>query len=91
MAEVTIPATPRTAFGKGAARKIRRNNQVPAVLYGHGSPTRHLTLPGHELMIALRTPNVVVTLSDSTPPTDAASFRSYSGWSPMPIGHQTFG
>ena len=62
MAEVTITATPRTEFGKGAARKIRRNAQVPAVLYGHGSPTRHLTLPGHELMIALRTPNVLIRL-----------------------------
>lgn len=62
MPEVVISAQPRTEFGKGAARKIRRGHQVPAVLYGHGTPTRHLTLPGHELMIALRTPNVLIRL-----------------------------
>jgi len=35
---------------------------VPAVLYGHGTETRHLTLPGHDLMRALRTPNVLLRL-----------------------------
>ncbi len=35
--EVKIHAEPRTSFGKGAARRIRRDNKVPAVLYGHGS------------------------------------------------------
>lgn len=62
MAEVRIAAEKRTQFGKGAARKIRRAHKVPAVLYGHGSETRHLTLPGHDLMIALRTPNVLIRL-----------------------------
>jgi large subunit ribosomal protein L25 len=60
MPEVRISAEPRSEFGKGAARKIRRDHKVPAILYGHGTETRHLTLPGHELMIALRTPNVLV-------------------------------
>ncbi len=62
MAEVRISAEERTQFGKGAARKIRRENKVPAVLYGHGTETKHLTLPGHDLMIALRTPNVLIRL-----------------------------
>ncbi len=62
MAEVRISAEERTRFGKGAARKIRRENKVPAVLYGHGTETKHLTLPGHDLMIALRTPNVLIRL-----------------------------
>lgn len=62
MSEVRISAEKRTQFGKGAARKIRRNHKVPAVLYGHGTETRHLTLPGHDLMIALRTPNVLIRL-----------------------------
>jgi large subunit ribosomal protein L25 len=35
---------------------------VPAVLYGHGTETRHLSLPGHDLMRALRTPNVLLRL-----------------------------
>ena len=54
MAQVRITSEPRTEFGKGAARRIRRANRVPAVLYGHGTDTRHLTLPGHDLMLALK-------------------------------------
>jgi large subunit ribosomal protein L25 len=53
---------PRTEFGKGAARRIRRDNKVPAVLYGHGTDPRHISLPGHELMLALKTANVLLTL-----------------------------
>jgi large subunit ribosomal protein L25 len=60
--EVKIAAETRDEFGKGAARSIRREGRVPAVLYGHGTETRHLTLPGHDLMRALRTPNVLLRL-----------------------------
>ncbi|MFD5265585.1 50S ribosomal protein L25/general stress protein Ctc [Streptomyces sp. NPDC058335] len=62
MSEVKIAAESRTEFGKGAARRIRRDNKVPGVLYGHGSDPIHLTLPGHELLLALRTPNVLISL-----------------------------
>ena len=37
MSEIKLPAERRTAFGKGAARKIRRDHKIPAVLYGHGT------------------------------------------------------
>ena len=37
MPEVKIHAEPRNEFGKGAARRIRRESKVPAVLYGHGT------------------------------------------------------
>ncbi|MUL42300.1 50S ribosomal protein L25/general stress protein Ctc [Streptomonospora sp. PA3] len=60
MSEVRIAAEPRTEFGKGAARRVRRAGKVPAVLYGHGTDPRHITLPGHELMLALKTPNVLL-------------------------------
>jgi large subunit ribosomal protein L25 len=60
--EVHIAAQARDEFGKGAARRIRRAGLVPAVLYGHGTQTRHLNLPGHELMLALKTPNVLLYL-----------------------------
>jgi large subunit ribosomal protein L25 len=60
--EVHITAQTRDEFGKGAARRIRRAGLVPAVLYGHGTDTRHLTLPGHPLMLALKTPNVLLYL-----------------------------
>ncbi|MEV5972612.1 50S ribosomal protein L25/general stress protein Ctc [Streptomyces sp. NPDC051921] len=62
MSEVKLTASIRTEFGKGAARKIRRDAQVPAVLYGHGTDPVHLTLPGHETAMALRTPNVLLSL-----------------------------
>lgn len=62
MSEVKISASARTTFGKGAARAIRRNAQVPAVLYGHGTEPVHITLPAHELTMALRTPNVLLSL-----------------------------
>jgi large subunit ribosomal protein L25 len=60
--EVHITAQTRDEFGKGAARRIRRAGLVPAVLYGHGTETRHLTLPGHQMMLALKTPNVLLYL-----------------------------
>ncbi|MEV7810397.1 50S ribosomal protein L25/general stress protein Ctc [Streptomyces flaveolus] len=62
MSEVKLSAETRTEFGKGAARRIRRENKVPGVLYGHGSDPLHLTLPGHDLLLALRTPNVLISL-----------------------------
>ena len=60
MPEVRIVAEPRTEFGKGPARRVRRAGRVPAILYGHGTDTRHVTLPGHELLLALKTPNVLI-------------------------------
>jgi large subunit ribosomal protein L25 len=62
MSEVKISAETRTEFGKGAARRIRRDSKVPGVLYGHGADPLHLTLPGHDLLLALRTPNVLISL-----------------------------
>ncbi|GGU90358.1 50S ribosomal protein L25 [Streptomyces filipinensis] len=62
MSEVKLTAETRTEFGKGAARRIRRDNKVPGVLYGHGSEPLHLTFPGHDLLLALRTPNVLISL-----------------------------
>jgi large subunit ribosomal protein L25 len=60
--EVRIAAEPRTEFGKGPARRERLAGRVPAVLYGHGTDTRHVTLPGHQVMMALKTANVLIRL-----------------------------
>jgi large subunit ribosomal protein L25 len=60
--EVRIAAELRNEFGKGAARRVRRAGRVPAVVYGHGTDTRHVTLPGHELMMALKTANALISL-----------------------------
>ncbi|MEV5575728.1 50S ribosomal protein L25/general stress protein Ctc [Spirillospora sp. NPDC052269] len=62
MSEVRIAAEPRTEFGKGAARRTRRAGKVPAVLYGHGTDPVHIALPGHELMLALKTANVLLSI-----------------------------
>ena len=60
--EVKIVAESRTEFGKGAARRIRRDAKVPAVLYGHGSDPVHITLPGHDLMLALKSANALLAI-----------------------------
>jgi len=62
MSEVKLAAETRTEFGKGASRRIRREAKVPAVVYGHGADPVHITLPGHELQLALRKSNVLLTL-----------------------------
>ena len=72
MSEVRIAAEPRTEFGKGAARRIRRDKKVPAVLYGHGTDPRHISLPGHELMLALKTAERPAHRSTSTASTELA-------------------
>lgn len=60
--EIRLNAELRTEFGKGAARRIRRDNKIPAVLYGHGTEPVHLTLPGHDTMLALKHVNAILTL-----------------------------
>ncbi|MGH3500111.1 MAG: 50S ribosomal protein L25/general stress protein Ctc [Nocardioidaceae bacterium] len=62
MPEVKIAAESRTEFGKGAARRIRRADKVPAVLYGHGSDPVHVSLPGHDLMLALKNSNALLSI-----------------------------
>ncbi|SER41793.1 large subunit ribosomal protein L25 [Streptomyces sp. yr375] len=62
MAEIKLAGETRDEFGKGASRRIRRAGQVPAVVYGHGVEPLHITLPGHQLQLALRTPNVLLSL-----------------------------
>lgn len=52
----------RENFGKGAARRIRAEHKVPAVLYGRGDEPVHLVLPGHETALAARNPNALLEL-----------------------------
>ncbi|MFC7341880.1 50S ribosomal protein L25/general stress protein Ctc [Saccharopolyspora griseoalba] len=64
MSEVRIAVEQRTEFGKGAARRTRRAGKIPAVLYGHGSDPKHLSLPTIEFARAVREngQNAVLTL-----------------------------
>ncbi|AUG79360.1 50S ribosomal protein L25 [Kitasatospora sp. MMS16-BH015] len=62
MSEIRLAAESRTEFGKGAARRARRAGFVPGVVYGHGHAPVHLNLPGHDLMMALKTPNALLVV-----------------------------
>jgi large subunit ribosomal protein L25 len=57
-----LSAEKRTEFGKGAARRIRAADKIPAVIYGHGTDPQHVTLPGHQVMLILRKANAVLDL-----------------------------
>jgi len=60
MAEISINGKRRTEFGKGAARRTRRDGFIPAVIYGHGEKPQHVSLPSKELGVALKTSNVLL-------------------------------
>ncbi len=62
MSEVKLSAQLRDTFGKGSARQARRDALVPAVIYGHGQDPKHVNVEGHGLQLALRTPNVLISL-----------------------------
>jgi large subunit ribosomal protein L25 len=62
VSELKLSAQPRNEFGKGAARRLRREHLVPAVLYGHGSEPVHVALPGHATMLALKNTNALLTI-----------------------------
>lgn len=63
MTQVNITAVSRDDFGKGAARRLRRAGLVPAVIYGADQELMHVSLPAHELDLALRKPKVVLEVS----------------------------
>jgi large subunit ribosomal protein L25 len=67
VSEVRLAAEARTEFGKGAARRTRRDGKIPAVLYGHGSDPKHLALPSIEFARVVREhgQNAVLTLEFS--------------------------
>lgn len=62
MSENKLETEPRTSFGKGAARKIRAVGKVPAVLYGHGTDPKHLTLDAHQVFLLVRRSNAILDL-----------------------------
>lgn len=54
--KILISAEVRTEFGKGAARRARRADQIPAVIYGHGDDPRHVVLPATRPRLQSATP-----------------------------------
>jgi large subunit ribosomal protein L25 len=61
--QISIAAELRSDFGKGAARRLRRAGQVPAVIYGAGSELIHVSVDAHELGKALRNANLVLEVT----------------------------
>lgn len=49
-----LVAEARSDFGKGAARRLRRDGKIPAVVYGHGLAPIHIALDAHTLRLSLR-------------------------------------
>lgn len=50
MAETkTLAATVRSVGGKGAARSVRREGRIPAVIYGGGDPAQSISLEWREV------------------------------------------
>ncbi len=63
MSENRMSAEVRTQFGKGFARRARKAGKIPAVLYGHGTEPRHLSLPAREFARVIKAgANTVLTL-----------------------------
>ena len=65
MANVSLNATSRNDLGKGAARKIRAQGLLPAVIYRAGQPATSVSLDPNELETAFRRSgdrNTLVTL-----------------------------
>lgn len=58
----TIDVEVREDFGKGSARRARRDGQIPAVVYGHGAEPEHLLLPAHQTTLAVRQANAILSL-----------------------------
>lgn len=54
MAEtVTLSVEPRSVLGTRAARALRADDRLPAVIYGHGEAVEAVSMDRHELVVAL--------------------------------------
>lgn len=62
--ELTVE--PRNKFGSASSNRLRRENKIPAVVYGQGKATQHVTVPekeflnflrGHERVVKMKLPN----------------------------------
>jgi large subunit ribosomal protein L25 len=65
MAQVTLKAATGRQLGSRASRRLRREGQVPAVVYGRGTDARHVAVDHHDLSVAFHTDagfNVLINL-----------------------------
>jgi len=63
VSENRLAAETRSEFGKGFARRARKAGKIPAVLYGHGTDPRHVSLPAREFAHVMKGgANTILTL-----------------------------
>ena len=55
MEQVTLRAKPRAEYGTRPSRRLRRQGQVPATVYGRNADAKSITVDGRELYSALHT------------------------------------
>ena len=60
--DVTLRALKRDGQGKEAARRLRKEGRVPAVLYGKGAETVHLSVEAHEAVLLFQSISVENTI-----------------------------
>lgn len=58
-----LKAEARDRVGKGAAREIRRNGKVPAVIYGDNKPPLAITLPYKEVHLRVHAGGFLTTIA----------------------------
>jgi len=61
-----LEAQPRDRVGKGAARELRRNNMVPAVIYGDNKDPLAVAIPFKELSMKVQSGGFMTTLANIT-------------------------
>jgi large subunit ribosomal protein L25 len=65
MAEaIPLAATVRSGSGKGAARSVRREGRIPAVIYGGGDPAEPITLDYRDLNRLIYAGHFLTTIFD---------------------------
>ncbi len=57
MSNNVLVATPRSQTGSANARRLRANDHIPAVVYGHGTTPVSVTVERRELRLAVSGPN----------------------------------
>jgi large subunit ribosomal protein L25 len=65
MAQVTLKAATGRQLGSRASRRLRREGQVPAVVYGRGTEPKHVAVDHHDLTVAFHSAagfNVLINL-----------------------------
>ena len=58
----SLSAQIRDNFGKGASRRDRQNDRIPAVVYGKDQPPLHVSLDHHTASLVLRVPYATINL-----------------------------